>query len=158
MSENTRELLNEYIDWCDKLKEEVKQLKAEKEDYCFACDVAERMRKVTYAATGGRLSYANYTVEAIEQAYHDQLCHDVEARTKELQDELDQLKAENEKLKQALEQIKKVEKDMCILCREQYYNQHCEECNTVLVLDIINKIPDFQSGRVKLCIKAKEQE
>ena len=48
------------------------------------------MRKVTYAATGGRLSYANYTVEAIEQAYNDQLRIDVEYRTKELEEQLDQ--------------------------------------------------------------------
>lgn len=59
---------------------------------------------------------------------------------------LDQLKTENEKLKQALEQIKKVEKDMCILCREQYYNQHCEECNTVLILDIIDKTKGGVNG------------
>lgn len=63
-------------------------------NYCFDCDVAERMRKVTYAATGGRLSYANYTVEAIEQAYNDQLRIDVEYRTKELEEQLDQLKEE----------------------------------------------------------------
>ena len=81
------------------LKAENKKLKEEKENYCFDCDVAERMRKVTYAATGGRLSYANYTVEAIEEAYNDQLRIDVEYRTKELEEQLDQLKAENDELK-----------------------------------------------------------
>lgn len=29
MTENTRELLNKYIDWCDELKEENKKLKAD---------------------------------------------------------------------------------------------------------------------------------
>lgn len=80
---------NEYI----KTKEqECEELEKKIENYCFDCDVAERMRKVTYAATGGRLSYANYTVEAIEQAYNDQLRIDVEYRTKELEEELEQYK------------------------------------------------------------------
>ena len=75
-------------------EQECEDLKEKIENYCFDCDVAERMRKVTYAVTGGRLSYANYTVEAIEQAYDDQLRIDVEYRTKELEEQLDQLKAE----------------------------------------------------------------
>lgn len=66
---------------------ECEELKEEKQDYCLNCDVAERMRKVVHAATGGRLSYANYTVDAIEQAYHDQLEIDVEYRTKILKEE-----------------------------------------------------------------------
>ncbi len=87
----------------NKLEAEVEQLRKQLENFCFDCDVAERMRKVTYAATGGRLSYANYTVEAIEQAYNDQLRIDVEYRTKELEEQLDQLKAENETQQKALE-------------------------------------------------------
>ena len=31
------------------------------------------MATVTYRATGGRLSYSNYTLDAIEQAFYDQL-------------------------------------------------------------------------------------
>lgn len=68
-------------------EQECEKLKEEKQDYCLNCDVAERMRKVVHAATGGRLSYANYTVDAIEQAYHDQLEIDVEYRTKGLKEE-----------------------------------------------------------------------
>ena len=80
-------------------EQECEELKEKMEKYCYDCDVAERMRKVIYAATGGRLSYANYTVEAIEQAYNDQLCIDVEYRTKEIKEELNQLKAELEQEK-----------------------------------------------------------
>lgn len=80
-------------------EQECEELKEKMEKYCYDCDVAERMRKVIYAATGGRLSYANYTVEAIEQAYNDQLCIDVEYRTKKIEEELNQLKAELEKYK-----------------------------------------------------------
>ena len=83
---------------------ECEKLKEEKQDYCFNCDVAERMRKVVHAATGGRLSYANYTVDAIEQAYHDQLEIDVEYRTKILKEENAKLKAECEELKKKKEE------------------------------------------------------
>ena len=75
-------------------EQECEELEQKIANYCFDCDVAERMRKVTYAVTGGRLSYANYTVEAIEQAYDDQLRIDVEYRTKELEEQLDQFKAQ----------------------------------------------------------------
>jgi hypothetical protein len=77
-------------------------------NYCADCDVAERMRKVTYAATGGRLSYANYTVEAIEQAYNDQLRIDVEYRTKELEEQLDQLKLQLAYKEADEEEIKRI--------------------------------------------------
>lgn len=105
--ENVRlkQQLDQLKEQLDKLAEENEKLEKEKEDYCFDCDVAERMRKVTYAATGGRLSYANYTVEAIEQAYNDQLRIDVEYRTKELEEQLDQLKAENEELKKTVNDL-----------------------------------------------------
>ena len=76
-------------------------------NYCADCDVAERMRKVTYAATGGRLSYANYTVEAIEQAYNDQLRIDVEYRTKELEEQLKRKEQECERLKEENKEIRK---------------------------------------------------
>ena len=102
----------EYREKIKQLKEQLKhkeqeceELKEKIENYCFDCDVAERMRKVTYAVTGGRLSYANYTVEAIEQAYDDQLRIDVEYRTKELEEQLDQLKAENAELVRRITKI-----------------------------------------------------
>lgn len=84
---------------------ECEKLKEEKQDYCFNCDVAERMRKVVHAATGGRLSYANYTVDAIEQAYHDQLEIDVEYRTKILKEENTKLQ---HKLRIATEALKRI--------------------------------------------------
>ena len=85
------------------LEQKCEDLMNRLDTYCYDCDVAERMRKVTYAATGGRLSYANYTVEAIEQAYNDQLRIDVEYRTKELEEELSQLRAENTTYRKMLE-------------------------------------------------------
>lgn len=90
---------NCYYKQLKRKEEECEELKEEKENYCFTCDVAERMRKVTYAATGGRLSYANYTVEAIEQAYQDQLNYQVEQETKELTEELQRKEQECEELK-----------------------------------------------------------
>lgn len=49
------------------LKAENERLKEENEELC------DRMATVTYRATGGRLSYSNYTLNAIEQAFYDQL-------------------------------------------------------------------------------------
>lgn len=99
-----REKIDELSELLKRKTAECEKLKEEKQDYCFNCDVAERMRKVVHAATGGRLSYANYTVDAIEQAYHDQLEIDVEYRTKILKEENAKLKAECEELKKKKEE------------------------------------------------------
>ena len=47
-------------------------------------ELQERTASIIYNLTGGRLSYSTYTLEACEQAYHDQLEIDVERATKEL--------------------------------------------------------------------------
>ena len=49
------------------LEQENERLKEENNELC------KRMAEVTYRATGGRLSYPNYTLDAIEQAFYDQL-------------------------------------------------------------------------------------
>ena len=157
---------------CSQLEEENEKLQKEKENYCFDCDVAERMRKVTYAATGGRLSYANYTVEAIEQAYNDQLRIDVEYRTKELEEEIDQLKAENEDYKKRFDKLYNLSKQIisekfklgcqCVKLKQtlidikeiaegcQYGDCHeCKyqprmDCRTELIAQILNKISESE--------------
>lgn len=118
---------------------ECEKLKEEKQDYCFNCDVAERMRKVVHAATGGRLSYANYTVDAIEQAYHDQLEIDVEYRTKILKEENAKLKAECEELKKKL--MQKSEVDMFFNTPVNgWSNNPCDICECKQALDEIEGI------------------
>lgn len=62
-NERTADLVKQI----EELKAENEQLKAENEELC------ERMAAVTYRATGGRLSYSNYTLDAIEEAFYDQL-------------------------------------------------------------------------------------
>ena len=47
--------------------QECNELKIENEE------LNNRMAEVIYRATGGRLSYSNYTLDAIEQAFNDQL-------------------------------------------------------------------------------------
>lgn len=96
-----------YFKQLTRKTQECEDLKEQLENFCFDCDVAERMRKVVYAVTGGRLSYANYTVEAIEQAYNDQLLIDVENRTKELEEQLKQAEQKLEKIRQVAESCMK---------------------------------------------------
>lgn len=113
-----------YKNWKRK-EQECEELKEKLENYCYDCDVAERMAEVTYRATGGRLSYSNYTLEAIEQAYNDQLRIDVEYRTKELEEQLDSVVREweeyTEKYKQVLREIKN-------LTESQEYVGFWEDC------------------------------
>lgn len=149
---------------------ECEKLKEEKQDYCFNCDVAERMRKVVHAATGGRLSYANYTVDAIEQAYHDQLEIDVEYRTKILKEENAKLKAECEELKKKL--MQKSEVDMFFNTPVNgWSNNPCDICECKQALDEIegmvqtimetNKIYPLQANLGKILdiiSKAKVEE
>jgi hypothetical protein len=56
-----------YYKQLKRLQAENERLKEENEELC------DRMAKVTYRATGGRLSYSNYTLDAIEQVFYDQL-------------------------------------------------------------------------------------
>ena len=102
----TTATFEKIIELLEEKTAECEELKKEKQDYCLNCDVAERMRKVVHAATGGRLSYANYTIDAIEQAYHDQLEIDVEYRTKGLKEENTKLQ---HKLQIATEALKAIQ-------------------------------------------------
>lgn len=49
------------------------------------------------------------------------------------------LEEENKKYKQALDEIGNALKPICESCRKYYYNQHCEDCDTGAIKDIINK-------------------
>lgn len=79
----------------DRLKyktQECEELKTENEE------LNDRMAEVTFRATGGRLSYSNYTLDAIEKAFNDQLeilsDQKVEEETKELEKEIEILTKE----------------------------------------------------------------
>ena len=100
-----------------------KQLK-QKEQECE--DLHNRTASIIYTLTGGRLSYSTYTLEACEQAYHDQLEIDVERATKELQEEL-------QAKEQALDEIEKyLDAQQKYFDGEDYHN----------LLDIIDKAKD----------------
>ena len=60
-------LFGKPIKYWEELRAENERLKEENGELC------DRMATVTYRATGGRLSYSNYTLDAIEQAFYDQL-------------------------------------------------------------------------------------
>ena len=87
-------------------------------------ELHSRTASIIYNLTGGRLSYSTYTLEACEQAYHDQLEIDVERATKELQEEL-------QAKEQALDEIEKyLDAQQKYFDGENYHN----------LLDIINKV------------------
>lgn len=97
----------------DQLKKENEELKAENEE------VNDRMADVIYRATGGRLSYSNYTLEAIEQAFNDQLeilsDQKVEEETKELNQKLyltqNEIHFKTEYIQEQRDIIKKLEQE-----------------------------------------------
>lgn len=88
------ELLREII-------KQNKQLKR-KEQECE--ELENKMAAVIYAATGGRLSYSNYTLDAIEQAFNDQLEILSDRKVKE---ETTEIKTKYQKYKEALNEIDK---------------------------------------------------
>lgn len=102
--------------------QECEELKAEKEE------LNNRMAEVTYRATGGRLSYSNYTLDAIEQAFNDQLeilsDQKVKEETKDLNQKLysaqNKVRSKTEYIQEQRDIIKKLE-------------QECEELKERLV-------------------------
>ena len=106
--------------WAE-LKAENERLKEENEELC------DKMAAVTYRATGGRLSYSNYTLNAIEQAFYDQL------------DILSDQKLEP--YKQTLQEIKKY---IANICKEEcgyVQKKRCPDCDCRYgaILDLITK-------------------
>jgi cell division protein FtsB len=81
----------------DQLKKENEELKAENEE------VNDRMADVIYRATGGRLSYSNYTLDTIEQAFNDQL--DILSERK-VEEEINEIKSKYYRYEQDLEPFK----------------------------------------------------
>lgn len=78
----------------DQLKKENEELKAENEE------VNDRMADVIYRATRGRLSYSNYTLDTIEQAFNDQL--EILSESK-VEEEINEIKSKYYRYEQALE-------------------------------------------------------
>ena len=116
MSENTRELLNEYIDWCDKLKEElkeeVKQLKA---------------------------GYDNLIIH-----YDSQLKAVIDKHNK-LLEEKNQLETKNMKLRVALQKIKNLLKNKSWSCGEENHKEcdlkpYCTEFCKLQILNICEEV------------------
>lgn len=81
----------------EEVLEENDKLKEQKKDYCYDCDVAERMRSLVWYVTNGRMSYANYTYEAMTEVYEEV----VEERIEPYREKLE--KAEN-----CLEEIEEI--------------------------------------------------
>ena len=114
-----------YCDLADDIKNEYceyykdcyyKQLKRKTQEYE---ELKDKMANVTYAATGGRLSYSNYTLDAIEQAFNDQLeilsDRKVEEETKELNQKLylaqNEIRSKTEYIQEQRDIIKKLEQE-----------------------------------------------
>ena len=95
------------------LEARVKELKEENEE------LNNRMAEVTYRATGGRLSYSNYTLDAIGKAFNDQLeilsDQKVEEETKELNQKLylaqNEIRSKTEYIQEQRDIIKKLEQE-----------------------------------------------
>lgn len=110
----TREsLITEQENEIDELRQECEELKTENEE------LNNRMAEVIYRATGGRLSYSNYTLDAIEQAFNDQLeilsDQKVEEETKELKQQLyltqNEVHFKTEYIQEQRDIIKKLEQE-----------------------------------------------
>lgn len=46
--------------------------------------------------------------------------------------------------KHALDEIEESLKPVCESCKEYYYNQHCENCDTGYIKDIISNVKELQ--------------
>lgn len=55
------------------------------------------------------------------------------------------LNDENSKYKQALDEIEKELIPICESCRKYYTNQHCENCDTGAIKDLINKAKEYKT-------------
>lgn len=86
------EELDKYKAVALKLKAENEELKKENEE------INSRMSDVIYRATGGRLCYSTYTLDAIEHAFQDQLEILSDRKTEELENEYEELEKEYEEL------------------------------------------------------------
>lgn len=130
---------------------------ANKEKECE--ELNNRMAEVIYRATGGRLSYSNYTLDAIEKAFNDQLeilsDQKVEEETKELNQKLylaqNEIRSKTEYIQEQRDIIKKLEQEC------EHYHNALEEIEEAIatysskhqysiandlynqILDIINK-------------------
>lgn len=109
-------------------------------DACDECDVAERMRKLVYLASNGMMSYANYTYEAMEQVYYEQLDKQIEESKKKLQEE-------NARSNETLEKIKKIfiEQGHCPWSNIGF-DFECENCNDECMLPIIKQALEGESN------------
>lgn len=99
------------------LSNEIKDLQNKYDIKCNEyTELENRMRSLVYTATGGRLSYANYTLDAIHEAYQDQLNFEVERKTNELEEDVSMIKKERdnweELVKHADNQIEELEQSL----------------------------------------------
>lgn len=105
------------------LSNEIKDLQNKYDIKCNEyTELENRMRSLVYTATGGRLSYANYTLDAIHQAYQDQLNFEVERKTNELEEDVSMIKKERDNweqlVKHADNQIEELEQSLRMIRHE----------------------------------------
>ena len=141
---------------------QLQKLKQENEE------MHERLRTIIYNATGGRLSYSTYTVEAVEQAFYDQLEIETEQRTKELEEENEWLKEEiniarenyglemefQNMYRETLEEIKEI----CKCSKEMNCEEcpQCDDCEELCVND--ENLQDIITDKINSVLQTEESE
>ena len=140
----------------EEVLEENEELKKENKE------INIRMSDVIYRATGGRLCYSTYTLDAIEQAFQDQLeilsdrkAEELEQENKELRklrdgfwsqhEVIEKLQQEKEELKETTDNLLQVQYTLAESCNK--YSKALEEISEILkgnkdgdIDEIIDKI------------------
>ena len=150
---------------------ECNELKIENEE------LNNRMAEVTYRATGGRLSYSNYTLDAIEQAFNDQLeilsDQKVEEEIKELNQKLylvqNEVHFKTEYIQEQREEIKQLEQECeelkrkvelmmdCADCKVDKYKQALDEIEKELKEDIYCENQECGCDDFEECLKCTKE-
>ena len=142
------------------IEEENKRLQAENEELKKENEeLNRRMSDVIYRATGGRLCYSTYTLDAIEHAFQDQLEILSDRKTEELEQENEELKEAADSLlkiqyalaysctkyEQALEEIREIMQENCTQCFEIdnfTKSDDCGICEYARLLKVISEVLD----------------
>ena len=151
--------------------QECNELKIENEE------LNNRMAEVTYRATGGRLSYSNYTLDAIEQAFNDQLeilsDQKLEEEIKELNQKLylvqNEVHFKTEYIQEQREEIKQLEQECeelkrkvelmmdCADCKVDKYKQALDEIEKELKEDIYCENQECGCDDFEECLKCTKE-
>lgn len=133
--------LQRKIAECEKLKKENEELN-------------DRMAEVTYRATGGRLSYSSYTLDAIEQAFNDQL---EILSDRKVEEEIKELEQKNEEMRN---KIKKLRKNLALeIETNDHYRKALDEIEELVSKwyeDYVIQYRDDYDEIISIISKAKE--